>query len=319
MDLDEKELIYSDAGEHERLDVFVSRAMGELTRSAVRRLIETGFVTVDGKSGKPSLKLKGGERISVRVPPPVPAAPVAEQIPIEILFEDSDIIVVNKAAGMVVHPGAGNRGGTLVNALLGHCRDLSGIGGEIRPGIVHRIDKDTTGILVVAKNDNAHLSLARQFKQHSVKRVYTALVYGSPREDKGVIDAAIGRHPTERKKMSGATRRGRHAVTKWRVAGRYRGITLMTIKLETGRTHQIRVHLSEAGYPLLGDPVYGGSGRLANLRDPELRKMIKELGRQALHAGTLGIIHPGTGEYLEFNADLPEDMAGILKYLEKSG
>ncbi len=319
MDLDEKELIYSDVGEHERLDVFVSRAMGELTRSAVRRLIETGFVTVDGKSGKPSLKLKGGERISVRVPPPVPAAPVAEQIPLEILFEDSDIVVVNKAAGMVVHPGAGNRGGTLVNALLGHCRDLSGIGGEIRPGIVHRIDKDTTGILVVAKNDNAHLSLSRQFKQHSVKRVYTALVYGSPREDKGVIDAAIGRHPTDRKKMSGATRRGRHAVTNWWVAGRYRGITLMTVTLETGRTHQIRVHLSEAGYPLLGDPVYGGSGRLANLRDPVLRKMIKELGRQALHAGTLGIIHPATGEYLEFNADLPEDMAGIIQYLEKSG
>ncbi|HET6421103.1 MAG TPA: RluA family pseudouridine synthase [Geobacteraceae bacterium] len=319
MDLDEKELTYSDDGEHERLDVFVSRAMGELTRSTVRRLIETGFVTVDGKYGKPSLKLKGGERISVRVPPPVPATPDAEQIPLEILFEDSDIIVVNKAAGMVVHPGAGNRGGTLVNALLGHCRDLSGIGGEIRPGIVHRIDKDTTGILVVAKNDNAHLSLARQFKQHSVKRVYTALVYGSPREEKGVIDAAIGRHPTDRKKMSGATRRGRHAVTNWRVAGRYRGITLMTITLETGRTHQIRVHLSEAGYPLLGDPVYGGSGRLANLREPALRKMIKELGRQALHAGTLGIIHPATGEYLEFNAALPEDMAGIIQYLEKSG
>jgi 23S rRNA pseudouridine1911/1915/1917 synthase len=319
MDLDEKELIYPSDGEQERLDVFVSRAMGELTRSAVRRLIDTGFVTVNGKPGKPSLKLKGGERISVRIPPPVPAVPVAEQIPLEILFEDDDIIVVNKAAGMVVHPGAGNRGGTLVNALLGHCRDLSGIGGEIRPGIVHRIDKDTTGILVVAKNDNAHRSLARQFKQHSIKRVYTALVYGSPKQDKGVIDAAIGRHPTDRKKMSGAARRGRHAVTNWRVACRFKGITLMTITLETGRTHQIRVHLSEAGYPLLGDPVYGGSGRLANVRDPVLRKMIKDLGRQALHAGTLGVIHPTSGEYMEFNADIPEDMAGIIKYLEKSG
>jgi 23S rRNA pseudouridine1911/1915/1917 synthase len=319
MDLDEKELIYPSDGEQERLDVFVSRAMGELTRSAVRRLIDTGFVTVNGRLEKPSLKLKGGERISVRIPPPVPAVPAAEQIPLEILFEDDDIIVVNKAAGMVVHPGAGNRGGTLVNALLGHCRDLSGIGGEIRPGIVHRIDKDTTGILVVAKNDNAHRSLARQFKQHSIKRVYTALVYGSPKQDKGVIDAAIGRHPTDRKKMSGAARRGRHAVTNWRVACRYKGITLMTITLETGRTHQIRVHLSEAGYPLLGDPVYGGSGRLANVRDPVLRKMIKDLGRQALHAGTLGVTHPTSGEYLEFNADMPEDMAGIIKYLEKSG
>jgi 23S rRNA pseudouridine1911/1915/1917 synthase len=319
MDLDEKELIYPSDGEQERLDVFVSRAMGELTRSAVRRLIDTGFVTVNGRLEKPSLKLKGGERISVRIPPPVPAVPVAEQIPLEILFEDDDIIVVNKAAGMVVHPGAGNRGGTLVNALLGHCRDLSGIGGEIRPGIVHRIDKDTTGILVVAKNDNAHRSLARQFKQHSIKRVYTALVYGSPKQDKGVIDAAIGRHPTDRKKMSGAARRGRHAVTNWRVACRFKGITLMTITLETGRTHQIRVHLSEAGHPLLGDPVYGGSGRLANVRDPVLRKMIKDLGRQALHAGTLGVIHPTSGEYMEFNADIPEDMAGIIKYLEKSG
>ena len=218
---------------------------------------------------------------------------------------------------MVVHPGAGNYGGTLVNALLGHCRDLSGIGGEIRPGIVHRIDKDTTGILVVAKNDLAHQSLAGQFKQHSIKRVYMALVYGSPKEDKGLIDAAIGRHPTDRKKMSGAARRGRHAVTRWKVAGRYPGITLMRITLETGRTHQIRVHLSEAGFPLLGDPVYGGSGRLANVRDPVLRGLIRDLGRQALHAGMLGFIHPSTGEYLEFSADIPEDMAGIIRYMEK--
>ncbi len=318
MDLEEKELTYPVGEEQERLDVFVSRSMTGITRSAVRRLIDTGFITVNGKPGKPSLKLKGGELISVRVPPPLPAVPVAEKIPLEILYEDEDIVVVNKAAGMVVHPGAGNRGGTLVNALLGHCRDLSGIGGEIRPGIVHRIDKDTTGILVVAKNDDAHRSLACQFKQHSVRRVYTALVYGSPGEDKGVIEAAIGRHPTDRKKMSGATRRGRHAITNWRVTGRYSGITLMTITLETGRTHQIRVHFSEAGFPLLGDPVYGGSGRLANLKDPELRKMIKELGRQALHAGTLGIIHPTSGEYLEFNADMPEDMSEIIKYLEKA-
>jgi 23S rRNA pseudouridine1911/1915/1917 synthase len=315
--LNEIELIYPSEGGQERLDVFVSRALGEMTRSAVRRLIDTGLVTVNGEPEKPSLKLKGGERIVVKVPPPLPAEPVAEEIPLEILFEDGDIIVVNKPAGMVVHPGAGNYGGTLVNALLGHCRDLSGIGGEIRPGIVHRIDKDTTGILVVAKNDLAHQSLAGQFKQHSIKRVYMALVYGSPKEDKGLIDAAIGRHPTDRKKMSGAARRGRHAVTRWKVAGRYPGVTLMRITLETGRTHQIRVHLSEAGFPLLGDPVYGGSGRLANVRDPVLRGLIRDLGRQALHAGMLGFIHPSTGEYLEFSADIPEDMAGIIRYMEK--
>lgn len=318
MQLSEIELIYPSEGEPERLDVFVSHAMGEMTRSGVRRLIDTGFVTVNGRPEKPSLKLKGGERIVVKVPPPAPAVPVAEEIPLEILFEDSDIIVVNKPAGMVVHPGAGNYSGTLVNALLGHCRDLSGVGGEIRPGIVHRIDKDTTGILVVAKNDLAHRSLSGQFKQHSIKRVYMALVYGTPKEDKGLIDVAIGRHPSDRKKMSGAARRGRHAVTRWKVAGRYPGMTLLRITLETGRTHQIRVHLSEAGFPLLGDPVYGGSGRLANVRDPVLRGLIKSLGRQALHAGILGIIHPSSGEYLEFNADIPEDMGGIIKYLEKN-
>ncbi len=318
MQLSEIELIYRSEGEPERLDVFVSHAMGEMTRSGVRRLIDTGFVTVNGRPEKPSLKLKGGERIVVKVPPPAPAVPVAEEIPLEILFEDSDIIVVNKPAGMVVHPGAGNYSGTLVNALLGHCRDLSGVGGEIRPGIVHRIDKDTTGILVVAKNDLAHRSLSGQFKQHSIKRVYMALVYGTPKEDKGLIDVAIGRHPSDRKKMSGAARRGRHAVTRWKVAGRYPGMTLLRITLETGRTHQIRVHLSEAGFPLLGDPVYGGSGRLANVRDPVLRGLIKSLGRQALHAGILGIIHPSSGEYLEFNADIPEDMGGIIKYLEKN-
>src|SRR5512135_82685 len=181
--LNEIELIYPSEGGQERLDVFVSRTLGEMTRSGVRRLIDTGFVTVNGRPEKPSLKLKGGERIVVKVPPPAPAVPVAEEIPLEILFEDSDIIVVNKPAGMVVHPGAGNYSGTLVNALLGHCRDLSGVGGEIRPGIVHRIDKDTTGLLVAAKNDRAHQSLADQFKRHSIRRVYTALVFGSPRED----------------------------------------------------------------------------------------------------------------------------------------
>ncbi len=316
--LTEKELTYPLGGEPERLDKFIARVMDDMTRSAVLRLIEAGLVTVNGAPEKPSFKLRGGESIFIKIPPPAPATPVAEDIPLEILHEDEDIIVVNKPAGMVVHPGAGNYGGTLVNALLGHCRDLSGIGGEIRPGIVHRIDKDTTGVLVVAKNDRAHNSLAGQFKRHTIKRVYTALVYGSPKGDKGTVDSAIGRHPSDRKKMSGAAKRGRRAVTHWRVSGRYSGITLMTVTLETGRTHQIRVHLSEAGHPLLGDPVYGGSGRLSNVRDPELRVLIRALGRQALHAGILGFIHPSSGEYIEFRADMPEDMARIIRYFELS-
>jgi 23S rRNA pseudouridine1911/1915/1917 synthase len=247
----------------------------------------------------------------------VPAEPAAERIPLEILYEDSDLIVVNKPAGMVVHPGAGAGSGTLVNALLGHCRDLSGIGGQVRPGIVHRIDKDTSGVLVVAKNDRAHLALAHQFKEHTVKRVYLALVFGSPRADKGRIESVIGRHPSERTKMSGKARHGKHAVTHWQAVRRYPGLTLMRLKLETGRTHQIRVHLSEAGHPLVGDQVYGGGGRLAAIRDQELRRLIRNLGRQALHAKVLGFIHPTTGEYLEFDTELPEDMARILEYLEK--
>lgn len=306
-------------GEAERLDQFVARSVQGITRSAAQRLIEEGRVTVDDRVEKPSLKLRGGERVVVTVPPPAPAVPEAEEIPLVVLYEDGDVVVVDKPAGMVVHPAAGNPGGTLVNALLAHCTDLSGIGGEIRPGIVHRIDKDTSGVLVVAKNDRAHESLSRQFHDHTVKRVYLALVYGSPREDKGRIEGAIGRHPTDRKKMSGTARHGKHAVTHWRVAARFTGVTLLRLRLETGRTHQIRVHMAEAGFPLVGDEVYGGAGRINNLRDPVLRKLIRELGRQALHAKTLGFVHPVTGEYLEFDTELPEDMARIIDYLERQG
>jgi 23S rRNA pseudouridine1911/1915/1917 synthase len=310
------ELIFPEGSEPARLDLVVGALEG-LTRSMAQRLIEAGFVTVDGATQKASLKLRGGEKLVVTIPPPLPAEPAAETIPLEILFEDGDLVVVNKPAGMVVHPGAGNAGGTLVNALLGHCRDLSGVGGELRPGIVHRIDKDTSGVLVVAKNDSAHRSLSLQFKEHTVKRVYIALVYGSPRQDKGRIESAIGRHPVDRKRMSGAARRGKKAVTHWQAVSRYQGLTLMRLKLETGRTHQIRVHLSEANHPLAGDTVYGGSGRQATIHDPQLCKLIKDLGRQALHAKMLGFIHPSTGEYLEFDTELPMDMVRIIEYLEK--
>ena len=310
------ELIFPVGSEPARLDMAVG-AMEGLTRSMAQRLIEAGMVTVEGTVQKSSLKLRGGEKVSVTVPPPVPAEPVAEAIPLEILYEDCDIVVVNKPAGMVVHPGAGNAHGTLVNALLGHCLDLSGIGGELRPGIVHRIDKDTSGVLVAAKNDHAHRSLSDQFREHTIKRVYLALVFGSPRQDKGKIETAIGRHPVDRKRMSGTARRGKKAVTHWYAINRFQGVTLMRIRLETGRTHQIRVHFSEAGHPLAGDKVYGGSSRLESIKDMQLRKLIKELGRQALHAKTLGFIHPTSGEYLEFDTELPEDLARIIDYLEK--
>lgn len=301
----------------QRLDAFVAVSIAELTRSAVQRLIEQGLVSVDGRLVKASHKLSAGEHVTVEIPPPEPATAVAENIPLEILHEDADLVVVNKAAGMTVHPGAGVNSGTLVNALLGHCSDLSGIGGEVRPGIVHRIDKDTTGILVIAKNDASHERLARQFSEHTVKRVYYALVFGAPKTDKGRIEGIIGRHPVDRKKMSGKARHGRRAVTHWQVVSRYPEVTLLKLRLETGRTHQIRVHLSESGYPLLGDSVYGGDARLGNLKDPRLKALVKQLGRQALHAMVLGFIHPSTGEFIEFSAAMPEDMQKIIDYLEK--
>ena len=299
-----------------RLDLAICRELPELSRSAAQRLIDEGNVTVDGRPERSSLKLRGGEEVRVTVPPPVPAEPAAEAIPLDILYEDADVVVINKPAGMVVHQGAGNSTGTLVNALLGHCDDLSGIGGELRPGIVHRIDKDTSGILVAAKNDRAHQSLSEQFRVHSVKRIYRALVFGLLKEDSGRIESAIGRHPVDRKRMSGKARHGKPAVTRWKVLARYERLTLLELRLETGRTHQIRVHLSENNHPLAGDEVYGGGGRLAAITDPLLKKMILELNRQALHAMTLGFIHPTDGRYLEFTTPLPDDMSRILDYLE---
>jgi 23S rRNA pseudouridine1911/1915/1917 synthase len=311
--------IIDEDGAGQRLDAFLAHLIPDLTRSAVQRLIEQGHVYLDDSMPKPSVKLRVGDKVQVTVPPPELTSATPEDIPLEILFEDSDLVVVNKPAGMVVHPGAGNSAGTLVNALLGHCNDLSGIGGELRPGIVHRIDKETSGILVVAKSDAAHQGLSQQFSAHTIKRVYIALVFGSMKTDTGKIEGTIGRHPVDRKKMSGTSRHGKRAVTHWRVLARYPGVSLLRIKLETGRTHQIRVHLSENGHPLLGDAVYGGGGRLAGLKDAKLKSLIKEMGRQALHAQTLGFIHPVTGVYLEFSAELPADIQTILDYLSASG
>ncbi len=312
------ELTYPTDAEPMRLDLFISRELENETRAAVQRLIENGNVLVDGQPAKASLKLRGGERVGVDIPAPVPAEPQPEEIALEVLYEDHDLIVINKPAGMVVHPGAGNSTGTLVNALLAHCDDLSGIGGEVRPGIVHRLDKGTSGVLVAAKNDRTHQALSEQFNVHSVKRIYQALIFGNPPEDTGKIEGIIGRHPTERLRLSGKARSGKHAVTRWRVKERYGRITLVELRLETGRTHQIRVHLTEAGFPLLGDPLYPDGGRTNNLPDTQLRGMINKLGRQALHARTLGFIHPTTGEYLEFTAEMPEDMGTLVAYLRES-
>jgi len=311
-------IIVPDGTSGTRLDAFLASVVPELTRAAVQRLIEDGDVLLDGVVQKSSYKVTGGEEISVTIPPPEPSTAVPEEMQLDILYEDSDLIVINKPAGMTVHPGAGVNSGTLVNGLLAHCSDLSGIGGEIRPGIVHRIDKDTTGILVVAKNDAAHEGLAVQFRAHSVKRVYVALVFGSPRTDKGRVESIIGRHPVDRKRMSGSAKHGRHAVTHWKVLARFPEVTLLKLRLETGRTHQIRVHMSESGHPLVGDPVYGGSARAAGLKSPEFRGMVKKFGRQALHAKTLGFRHPSTGEYIEFDSELPEDMQTLLDYLERT-
>ncbi|GAM09182.1 putative RNA pseudouridine synthase YlyB [Geobacter sp. OR-1] len=302
----------------ERLDQFIAASFAELSRAMVHRLIESGDIKVAGLQAKPSMKLKGGERISVNMPAPEACEAIPEDIPLDILFEDRDVVVINKPAGMVVHPGAGNRDGTLVNALLGHCKDLSGIGGSMRPGIVHRIDKDTSGVIIAAKNDHSHQSLAMQFKEHTIKRIYLALVFGSPKTDSGHITSAIGRHPVDRKKMSSKARHGKQAVTHWQVVARYEGVTLLKLRLETGRTHQIRVHLSEAGYPLVGDQLYGSEGRLASIRNTRVRALLKGLTRQGLHAKTLGFIHPASGQYMEFDTPLPEDMNHIVAQLAES-
>lgn len=300
-----------------RLDRFLDASLPELTRSQIKRLIEEGAVTLDGAACKASTKLRGREKVAVVLPEPVAPNAQPEPIPLSVLYEDSALIVVNKPAHLVVHPAPGHQSGTLVNALLYHCHDLSGVGGELRPGIVHRLDKDTSGVMVATKDDLTHQCLARQFKAHSIQRRYRALVHGNIDGDHGSVDQAVGRHPVHRKKMSTNVREGRHAVTHWKVLRRYPDdrLTLVDLALETGRTHQIRVHMAAMNCPVVGDPLYGGSSRTKSLADTRLRQMVGQLGRQFLHAWKLGFEHPDGTEKC-FQAPLPEELQTILSYLE---
>ena len=299
-----------------RLDQFAAEA-GELTRSAATRLIESGDITVNGKKSAKNLRLKAGDEVSILLPEPEASEVLPQNIPLDVVYEDEDLIVINKPVGMVVHPAAGNPDGTLVNALLYHCGDsLSGIGGVIRPGIVHRIDKETSGLLVVAKHDEAHLFLAEQLKGHRINRIYTAVAVGNFKEDEGTVDAPIGRHPVDRKRMAvirNPELNAREAVTHWRVLSRANAdgnaFTLLRCELETGRTHQIRVHCASIGHPLLGDPIYGGNGTRFEAKHKHM------IEGQALHAGELSFIHPRTKEQVTFTAPMPTGMQKLVDTL----
>ncbi len=296
-------LFLAEPEEAVRLDVFLADYLDTVSRSFLQKLIADGRVLVDGEQKKKNYLVEGGERISVDLPEPEPLDIPAEDIPLEIVFEDEDVLVVNKPKGMVVHPAAGHHSGTLVNALLYHCGDdLSGINGVLRPGIVHRIDRDTTGLLAVCKNDAAHASLAAQLKAHSVTRVYTAIAQGHFREPEGTVDKPIARDKKDRLRMA-VDPLGKPAVTHYKVLEEMKGYSLTECRLETGRTHQIRVHLSSIGHPLMGDELYGA------------RKNALSPDGQLLHAGVLGFVHPRTGEYLEFTAPLPEAFERVLDAL----
>ncbi|MBQ6380300.1 MAG: RluA family pseudouridine synthase [Clostridia bacterium] len=289
-----------------RLDVVVSSYFSDVTRSRAQQLIAQGDVSVNGKEQSKNYKVKAGDRLSIHTPQPKPIETEPEDIALDIRYEDEDLLVVNKPKGMVVHPAAGHENGTLVNALLHHCgKSLSGINGELRPGIVHRIDKDTSGLLVVAKSDFAHQSLARQIKAHTFTREYEAVVYGNLKTNEGTVEAPIGRHPTHRKKMAVTEKHARHAVTHYEVVERYEGFTHVRLRLETGRTHQIRVHMAHIGHPVAGDPLYGP------------KKVITFLNGQCLHARLLGFDHPRSGRYVEVDSELPEYFVTFLNKLKK--
>lgn len=289
-----------------RLDVYLARALPDLTRSAAARLIETGQVLLDGKAPPKSCRLAGGEVIAVTLPDPEPVDALPENIPLDVVYEDQDVIVVNKPKGMVVHPAPGHSTGTLVNALLCRCGDsLSGVGGAVRPGIVHRIDRDTSGLIVAAKNDAAHQALSAQLQDHTLARTYEAIVVGNLREDQGAVDAPIGRRPTDRKKMAVTDRGGKRAVTHWEVLERFPGYTHVRCRLETGRTHQIRVHMAYIGHPIYGDTVYGA------------KKPVPGLTGQCLHAVGLRFVHPRSGEVIELSCPLSGEFQALLEKLRR--
>ena len=305
-----------------RIDLFLSHQDFGLSRAFIQRLISDNNILVDGKPIKPSYKIKGGEKIQIEVPPLEKPSLEPEDIPLDIVYEDSDLLVVNKKAGMVVHPAAGNCSHTLVNALLFHCKDLSGINGVLRPGIVHRLDKNTSGLLVVAKNDLAHLSLAGQIKNRTLLREYVAIIWGHMSSEEGTIEAPIGRAVKDRKKMAVTRLKGRESLTQFRVLERFDLCDLLSIRLKTGRTHQIRVHLSYLNHPVLGDPDYGGRRKwLKGIHDrdrPLAQKLLSTMERQALHAKKLGFVHPRTKEYKEFESPFPEDIVSTLSLLRRN-
>ena len=297
---------YTPGEEILRIDRFLGSRLEQVSRSYLQKLVKDGAVLVNGKPVKSSYKVENGDRIRLEIPDAVEPEIEAEPMALDILYEDSDIILINKPKGMVVHPAAGHYSGTLVNGLMAHCKnELSGINGVMRPGIVHRIDMDTTGVLIVCKNDKAHNAIAEQLKVHSITRKYYAIVHGVLKADTGTVNAPIGRHPVDRKKMSINEKNGKEAVTHYRVLQRFRRFTFVECQLETGRTHQIRVHMASIGHPLLGDQVYGPA-----------KVPFSGLQGQTLHAGVLGIIHPSTGEYMEFTAPLPSYFEAVLKKLE---
>jgi 23S rRNA pseudouridine1911/1915/1917 synthase len=303
----------------QRLDIFLAQSDAAISRSHVKCVIEEGDVLVNGKEPKVSQKLKEGDVIILTQRPPIEATTLPQNIHLDIVYEDAAIIVINKPADMVVHPAPGNYENTLVNALLFHCHDLSGIGGVSRPGIVHRLDKDTSGLIVAAKSDDAHRHLSAQFEKHEVQKKYLALVWGNVKDNQGEIVKPVGRHTIDRKKMSTNTKRGKEALTFWKVIERYGVATLLEVQIKTGRTHQIRVHLSDLRYPIIGDAVYGSStNRMRDIANSAIKAQIKLFNRQALHAAHLSFIHPLTGKRIEFNADMPQDMADLCAQLRLS-
>ena len=312
------EFVFSGA-ERCRLDQFLAARQPDVSRSRLQNLVRSAAVLVNGNPAKISYLLKNGDQVTLKIPPPIPLELKAQDLPLEIVYEDRHLLVVNKAAGMVVHPAAGNPDGTLVNALLYHCVDLAGIGGVMRPGIVHRLDQNTSGLLVVAKDDFSHQGLAEQFKEHTITREYVALVYGRLLPTCGSFHSSIGRHPKQRKKMASVERGGKSARTNYQVLRYYLSgaCTWVSLRLETGRTHQIRVHLSEAGHPLVGDQVYGKKGISRLQTTVGGTDLPANFPRQALHARRLGFRHPVSEEYLEFESSLPPDLESLLEALRE--